>query len=507
MPNYEADRSPYVGAGDRAERRRLGAILADVLTGTNELPNGFRVLASPANCDTCYRMRAVVEVDTYYPDTHHTLCMDHAEQAYGQQRTCRDCARCFYGPRNCMPGWGVRNEVTGIPFGEEVVVCYECSANYRRCTECRNYYNGRTSQQCCVVVPRCNFCNRREESDNALIADVVVMSHRDFTQTQTISQVCAHCMTSQITECVSCTRNVRRTDSYAHLNTGNVCMGCVGGYVTGSGHAWDVCGRHGTAYRPEMEELTCCDPNATIHPYSYKPTARYKGEGPLYLGAEIEISTHDISASANVAGKGFKGLVYLKDDGSVSSGFEMVSHPLSFGYWANEFPWDTFAKLRESGAYEHRSCGIHVHASRAGFSGPAHQHKWLAFFDRNQQMIEKVARRSGSSYARFGQLSPRDKKVIALRKNGEHAGYFQRYSAVNVNNEHTYEVRIFATSLDANVVFSAISFVSATIEYTRQLKGRDVMKSGGMTWDGFRAYVESQPQYATLLTEMNRVGA
>jgi hypothetical protein len=78
---------------------------------------------------------------------------------------------------------------------------------------------------------------------------------------------------------------------------------------------------------------------------------------------------------------------------------------------------------------------------------------------------------------------------------------------VNVNNEHTYEVRIFATSLDANVVFSAISFVSATIEYTRQLKGRDVMKSGGMTWDGFRAYVESQPQYATLLTEMNRVGA
>ena len=508
MPNFEADRSPYRGRGDRAERRRLSVILANVLNGTDTLPAGFTTLSAPTSCDTCYQVRAVVSVDGFYSDASQPLCMDHAESMYAYRHECRDCARVFYGARNCQPRWMTRGNVAGMAPNSNESVCYDCSCNYRGCTECANYYNGSTSQQCCAIVPRCNMCNRREEPDNALVTDVVIMSRYSYAETDTISRICTWCMESQITTCVGCSRQVRRTDTYTHNNTDNgTCLGCVGGYVPGSENVWDVCGRHGIAYRPETEEPQCCDPRAVIHPYSYKPTPKYRGDGPLYLGAEIEICANDIGRSASVAGRGFKGLVYLKDDGSVSGGFEMVTHPMSFGYWATEFPWDTFAALRESGAYEHRSCGIHVHASRAGFSGPAHQHKWLAFFDRNQAMIERIARRSGSSYARFGQLTPRDKKSVAMRKEGQSQPYFQRYSAVNVNNQHTFEVRIFATSIDRDVVFSAISFVAASIEYTRQLKGRDVMKSGGMTWAGFRAFVESKPEYSVLLSEMNRVNA
>lgn len=508
VPNFEAGRLPYTGSGDRAERRRLSAILAEVLNGTPDLPAGMTTLAHPVTCNSCYRMRAVVSVPNYFNGEDQPLCMEHAESAFRHgQHECRDCARAFYGPTNNIPSWAVRGEVTGNAANSAYIICYTCACNYAQCSECANRYDVTRQQQCCAVIPRCNMCNRRESETYPLTRDVALMSRYSYVQTETLSGVCTPCLDEQIITCVCCARRARQTESYNHNNSGSyVCLGCVSGY-TNNGVEWNTCGRHAIAFRPGIDELECCDPYATIHPYSYKPTPAFKGDGPMFYGAEVEICANDITRSAAVAGRGFKGLVYLKDDGSVSSGFEMVTHPMSFGYWATEFPWETFNALRDSGAYEHRSCGIHVHASRSGFSGAAHQHRWLAFFDRNQAQIEKIARRSGSSYARFGQLTPADKKSVARRKDHESPAYHQRYSAVNVNNRHTYEVRIFATSIDPNVVFSAVSFVAATVEYTRQLRGRDVMKLGGMTWSGFRSFVESRPEYATLLSEMNRVNA
>ena len=507
MPNYQADGTPYEGTPNRAERIMLGQVLAQVLTATPDLPTGIEVLQSPASCIDCYRTRAVVSVSAFDYENGMTLCMEHAERTYRAGRhTCADCGHRFYGHTDRIPGWIRRGEIYGRET--ETMLCYSCSGNYRQCTECTNRYDATRQQQCCAVVPRCNMCNRREAHESPLTTNVEVMSRYSYAETETIAHVCLECVGTQLATCVNCSRLIRRRETYSHNGTDDaVCLGCVGGYVDGEHFDWEVCGRHGVAYRPQVDELSCCHPNSTIHPYSYKPTPRFRGEGPMFYGAEVEICANDIQRAANVAGRGFKGLVYLKDDGSVSSGFEMVTHPMSFGYWASEFPWNNFDALRESGAYEHRSCGIHVHASRAGFSSPAHQHRWLAFFDRNKAQIEKVARRENSSYAQFNQLSARDKKTVAMRKDGDSYNYHQRYSAVNVNNRHTYEVRIFATSIDKDVVFAAISFVSATVEYTRQLRSRDVMKHNGMTWTDFRSWVETRPEYSTLLAEMNRVNA
>jgi hypothetical protein len=319
----------------------------------------------------------------------------------------------------------------------------------------------------------------------------------------TISNVCTQCHERRFGNCRGCDRLMQRRDGY-RLGTDPDAVLCL---MCGDADGWMVCPRHGVALQTDSVEEMCCNPYSQIHSYSYRPPLKFHGDGPLFLGAEIEICSRNIQESANVAGRGFKGIVYLKEDGSVSSGFEMVTHPMSFRYWMESFPWDTFAALRESGAYEHSSCGIHVHAARDGFSGAAHQHRWLAFFDRNKTMIERVARRSGSSYAQFGQLTPSDKKRIATKEIAPGEWRFQRYSAVNCNNRDTFEVRIFATSIDAETVKGSIAFVAASIEYTRQLKARDVMKSAGMQWDAFREWVDSRPEYAALSATMIRVGA
>lgn len=515
MPNFSNwnEEGSEVIRPNLAQRRELSVVLARAIStrispppsNPDELPQGMTTLGAPARCNLCWSdsTYAVVAWNDAYHNTVNA-CMRHAlGNSHLDALTCRDCHRVFRDGADSQPRWARDGRIRGTDGS--IVLCRPCQAEYTACSECSTRFHFGTQTQCCTVRPRCEMCNIPETDDAPHTANVEVGSRYDYTGTETLRYVCARCEAENLTTCVDCARLMRRRETYEIAGGDSyVCTGCLHGYRATT-YQWQMCGRHSIAYREGMEELTCCNPYSHIHSYSYKPAPIMMGDGPMYYGAEIEVCTQDMDSAAEVAGRGFKRHVYLKEDGSIRHGFEMVTHPMSYGYWMSEFPWATLTELRNAGAYAHSSCGIHVHASRAGFGGAAHEHRWLAFFDRNQAQIEKIARRSGSSYARFGTLTPRDKKAIATRK-GDH-GRYQRYSAVNVNNAHTYEVRIFATSVDEGTIQAAIGFVAATVEYTRHLRSRDVMKSGGMTWTDFRAFVESHPEYAPLLSEMNRVNA
>lgn len=505
--NWAADGTP-IHRPDLAQRREMAARLFRTIAGSDTV-DGFRVLTAPARCNTCWDGSTMaVTTTTDLHNTVHTLCMLHTRDRVTSTEclTCDRCATTFRDARSNMATWVRMGQFQGGVYGSSM--CRPCQREYRQCSECPTRYHYTEQVQCCPVPIRCSLCNIRLIDGLEFAENVEIASRYDYQGTETLAHVCADCETTGLRTCVECERLCRRSDTYSVNGSDilSVCTADLNGYRPETQYNWSVCGRHGYAWRVDVDELECCNPYSTIHSYSYKPNPIFRGEGPAFYGAEIEICAPDHDSAASIAGRGFKGLVYLKEDGSIRDGFEMVTHPMSYGYWMNEFPWQTLTELRQAGAYEHSSCGIHVHAARAGFSGAAHEHRWLTFFDNNQTAIEKIARRSGSSYARFGTLTARDKKIIATCKPGR-PGHFQRYSAVNVNNTNTYEVRIFATSIDPDVVKAAVGFVSATVEYTRQLKARDVLKSAGMSWTAFRTWVESRPEYAPLYAEMNRVNA
>jgi hypothetical protein len=78
-----------------------------------------------------------------------------------------------------------------------------------------------------------------------------------------------------------------------------------------------------------------------INSYGFKPEPEFKGysKDGLYFGLEMEYETFDSPRSVvRDMAQTNQGLIYFKRDGSIRNGFEAVTHPMSFGYFRDNFP-------------------------------------------------------------------------------------------------------------------------------------------------------------------------
>jgi hypothetical protein len=239
------------------------------------------------------------------------------------------------------------------------------------------------------------------------------------------------------------------------------------------------------------------DDSSLIRSYDYQPRPEFHGDGPLYVGVEIEIATPDGTyESARLATDLLGTLGYLKADSSISRGFEIVTHPMSYA-WAREyFPWALLTELSNGGALADDSTGIHVHVSKAGFKSACHSYRWMKFIYRNQKMVTTLARRESQQWAAF---RPSDRSAV---KDYVKGAYGDRYRAINTNNSATYELRMFASSLNPREVLAAIGFAVASVEYTRSLTAHDIAKKRGWEWSAFVEWLEDSGDYAPLLDEL-----
>lgn len=256
-----------------------------------------------------------------------------------------------------------------------------------------------------------------------------------------------------------------------------------------------------------------------IHQYSYKPSPRFFGNDKhnLYFGLELEmeIRSGNLRESSQYIQSKVGDSIYLKDDSSIGrggyAGFELVSHPLSFGHWISQMSnlWEGLDYLRDNEqarSWDAENCGIHIHTSRAGFKSGAHTHRWLTLIYKNAPEMMKFAGRK-SDYAKFNdvwQYDEYDRPYFSVKHklNGSHT---ERYSAVNTQNEHTLELRFFRGTTKPSGVLSAIELAHASIEYTRDMTLSDV-KLGMLKWDWFYDYVETNNGfYPNLYERMSKV--
>lgn len=252
-----------------------------------------------------------------------------------------------------------------------------------------------------------------------------------------------------------------------------------------------------------------------IFNYSFTPQPLvFRGDGPFYYGMELELEVNDlrtnVSDAAELATESLGQLGYLKEDGSIDYGFEIVSTPMSYQFFTENYPWDMLSQLREQGCRTNRGTGIHVHVSKAGFT-PAHAYKWMKFWYRNQGPLEVFARRGGSRWAEFSQderhrVKHYCKGDMRTGPRGQSNYYGPiRYSAINVLPPNTYEVRVFRSSLSPRVARATLGLVAATVDYTRDITPRDITQHGAWDWGQFTKWVRKQGgKYPDLLAEMTR---
>ena len=272
-------------------------------------------------------------------------------------------------------------------------------------------------------------------------------------------------------------------------------------------------------YETELEEARESEyqnESTGIYSYSYKPnTVFYNSDGTfsdrhrpidgvyeLMMGIELETELVEgdyIHAGAQYINSVSDGLIYLKEDCSISHGFEIVSHPMTLNYLQNHAKRyeQSLDFLRKNGyrAWKTSTCGLHIHVSKKSFVDAKHEMKFLYFIFRNKKALVKFVGRQ-SSYSRFdldsflGNGPGRDdfnkptvmEVVKGVRKNGDYVpGAYERNLAVNRSNEYTHELRIFRPSLRFTTVLAYTEFVHCLFSYAQVMTANDALKNNALT--------------------------
>ncbi|GIJ49377.1 hypothetical protein Val02_62630 [Virgisporangium aliadipatigenens] len=332
------------------------------------------------------------------------------------------------------------------------------------------------------------------------------------------SQTCAYCAPASVSEtpsqvelnCDRCHQDVASNDTIETVRGSTICNDCRSSYRQCEGcDGWNPIERRCangccdpydcdcSDCRPDDDDDDDEDSGGLVHDYDYKPYPDFYGTGPLFLGLEVEIETpYDDGDCASEAIDQLGGVGYLKNDSSIGHGFELVTHPMSYQWAIANFPWRLFPRLDKYGCGTSDSTGMHVHVSRAAFTSPCHAYRWLKFIYRNEHPITLLAGRSSEQWAAFTDDDRRAVKDYAKGAVGA------RYRAVNTGNSDTFELRIFASTLDPLQIQAALGFAAASVEYTGELTYQTIAHDGGWTWPAFVDWVNARADYAPLAQQM-----
>jgi DNA-dependent RNA polymerase auxiliary subunit epsilon len=323
--------------------------------------------------------------------------------------------------------------------------------------------------------------------------------------------VCESCMVL----CESCEDILSVDDDYNSVEGQTWCETCTNNnahwcdlcdsYFTGYTYGTDDCNdtmcercyENNTTYCEDCDAtyLNGCEYNhdedvdtRLVHDYSYRPDPKFHSSEDentrLYFGIEVETEVRGGSyenrryAAEYAVRLEHEGLAYLKSDGSLECGFEIVSHPMTHNYFMNKASvlWNTIGTLKsdyDMMAWGTKTCGLHIHISRAGFNGGSHQHRFLQLVYNNKDFYEVLAGRSSSHWAKFDDNVDPSTGQKSLKHKFERGGS-DRYAAVNTNNRQTLEMRIFRGSLNTRFIKSCIDLAHASVEFTRVMSVPEV---------------------------------
>lgn len=255
-------------------------------------------------------------------------------------------------------------------------------------------------------------------------------------------------------------------------------------------------------------------PNEVVKDRYGNATPRSK----LYMGfeQEVECSARGLSAGAEMVtakANEDKQVVYLKEDGSINYGFEIVSHPGTLDFFMNHFNWESISKLSEMQykSWQRKSCGLHVHMSRLAFADEKHLFKFLVFIYKNPNQLIQFAGRQ-STYAKFDidaflngydgwghRKTVRGSSFMKMAKDGHEND--DRYCAVNLKNVQTIELRFFRPSLLPTTVQAALQFCDAAFNYTEKISTQQIMSKNALGFSEFSKWVKTQQDKYKVLDE------
>ncbi len=359
------------------------------------------------------------------------------------------------------------------------------------CVHC----NSRTEDSCsvCDLCPTCCDCvqcpGRWAESCAATV--------------RAVCPACGYCdACCECYDCETCPARVQENDWCSVCSQCNECCDCFycagcderhseGTPVCACGNCYDCCD---CPDEDEDEALNGIRPyNANV--INYCPFYGTPENG-LYLGVELEVEFGESPSRLPTVLKWadlLMGRGILKQDGSLSDGFEIVTSPWSLvehqAFWPDA--------LREGRAglrsWNTSTCGMHVHVSR----DPLDVYtigKVQVFINSpaTRKYICQIAGRNSDRWAKFV-----EKNLVDIQTYNH-----DRYEAINLQNRATIEFRIFKGTLESTHVLANVEFVDAVCQWALVTSGQYCED-----WNNFITYARGMGEkYSHFLSYMNNGG-
>lgn len=291
--------------------------------------------------------------------------------------------------------------------------------------------------------------------------------------------LCRNCYENHYTRCSCCDALLHEDDAY-HLDGYDYCSEC---------------------YHDEV------DKSRSIHDYGYKPEPIFYGESDRYFGVELEIDgagkDSDNADSLLEIANDSNERIYIKSDGSLDDGMEIVTHPMTLDYHRS-FCWNEIMEKAISMGYRSHqtsTCGLHIHINRDSLGDDREEQeevisRILYFIEHHWNEMLKFSRRSEYSMnrwaARYG-FEKTGREILDKAKKGNNG----RYAAVNLMNYATIEFRLFRGTLKHNTLIAAIELVNEICDLAIHLTDEDIAK---LSWSEFVRAIEA-PELITYLKE------
>lgn len=296
-----------------------------------------------------------------------------------------------------------------------------------------------------------------------------------------------------------------------------LCGSCYDNYYTTCEDCGRIIHRDCANYVDDYDDIPYCDScieehrSHSIHDYSYKPDPIFYGDSNRYFGVELEIddggkdsdNADELLHIGNKSGEH----IYIKSDGSLSNGMEIVTHPMSLNYHKTKMPWEEV--MRRAVQLDYRShktstCGLHIHVNRTTFGSTREaqdecisrvlyfvEHHWLEllkFSRRTEYQMNRWA-------ARYGYKS-NPKEILEDAKKGSNG----RYACVNITNWNTVEFRMFRGTLKYNTLIATIELVDKICEMANMVTDKEMTS---ISWSDFVSCLDDDtaPELITYLKE------
>ena len=356
-------------------------------------------------------------------------------------------------------------------------VCQDCLINYILCGECNEYIH-ENNVFWINVKPLCQDCLDEHYS---MCSHCTEYFHNDELTETYDGDICQDCLNEDFIECVYCHEYILYDNIRHDTDNDPCCEECFN-------ERFIICEECDSVIDVDEECVQngcilcedCYNSSSHGEVLSYHETNidwRFHGDpkNNRFYGVEVEIETRNSTRDA--VGKIREYFdpdeASLMEDGSIhEEGFEIITHPASLQI-VKSFA-KSFSNISdECKGYHAKGCGMHIHFSRKSITTLTLA-KFMLFFANNTEFIEFIAQRAAPSeeetqYWKHEKQGETTKKI-------KHPQDSNRYTAINLQNEHTIEIRIFQSNLRSERIIKNIEFVESLIKFCENTSLQDLHK-------------------------------